>query len=79
MCRVAKIIEELNLSHTLKVFERILDGRLRQEVFIGRQQLGFMKGVGTVDGIFSLRQVMEKFRETKDVAYGLHRPREGLR
>ena len=22
-----------------------------------------MKGVGTVDGIFSLRQVMEKFRE----------------
>ena len=33
------------------------------EVFIGRQQLGFMKGVGTIDGIFSLRQVMEKFRE----------------
>ena len=51
------------MSHTVKVFERILDGRLRQEVFIGRQQLGFMKGVGTVDGIFSLRQVMEKFRE----------------
>ena len=51
------------MSHTLKIFERILDGRLRQEVFIGRQQLGFMKGVGTVDGIFSLRQVVEKFRE----------------
>ena len=51
------------MSHTLKIFERILDGRLRQEVFIGRQQLGFMKGVGAVDGIFSLRQVVEKFRE----------------
>ena len=51
------------MSHTLKVFERIVDGRLRQQVFIGRQQLGFMRGVGTVDGIFSLRQIMEKCRE----------------
>ena len=51
------------MSHTLKVFERILDGRLRKQVFIGRQQLGFMKGLGTVDGIFSLRQMMEKYRE----------------
>ena len=51
------------MSHTLKLFERILDGRLRQQVFIGRQQLGFMKGTGTVDGIFSLRQIMEKYRE----------------
>ena len=51
------------MSHTLKVFERIMDGRLRQQVFIGRQQLGFMKGFGTMDGIFSLRQIMEKYRE----------------
>ena len=51
------------MSHTLKIFERIMDSRLRQQVIIGRQQLGFMKGLGTVDGIFSLRQVMEKYRE----------------
>ena len=51
------------MSHTLKVFERIMDGRLRQQVFIGRQQLGFMRGLGTVDGIFSLRQMIEKHRE----------------
>ena len=30
---------------------------------LGKQQLGFMKGVGTVDGIFFLRQLMEKCRE----------------
>ena len=51
------------MSHTLKIFERILDGRL-QEVFCGRQQPCFMKGFGTVNGIFSLRQVMEKFRDS---------------
>ena len=57
-CRGIKL-----MSHTLKLLERILDGRLRQGVHIGRQQLGFMKGLGTVDGIFSLRQLMEKYRE----------------
>ncbi|XP_037776609.1 uncharacterized protein LOC119573455 [Penaeus monodon] len=40
------------MSHTLKLLERIIDGRIRQEAFIGRQQLGFMKGVGTADRIF---------------------------
>ena len=40
------------MSHTLKLLERILDGRLKQGVHIGRQQLGFMKGLWTVDGIF---------------------------
>ncbi|XP_037772651.1 uncharacterized protein LOC119568265 [Penaeus monodon] len=45
------------MSHTLKLLERITDGRIRQEAFIGRQQLGFMKGAGTVDGIFCLTRV----------------------
>ena len=57
------------MSHTLKIFERIIDGRLRQEVMLGKQQLGFMKGVGTVDGIFSLRQLMEKCRERQKVLH----------
>ena len=51
------------MSHTLKILERMIDGRLREEVEIGKEQLGFMKGSGTSDGIFCLRQVMEKFRE----------------
>ena len=57
------------MSHTLKILERILDDRLRQVVHIGRQQLGFMKGVGTMDGIFSLRQLMEKYREKQRVLH----------
>ena len=39
-----------------------MDKRLRNEVEIGRQQLGFMKGVGVTDGIFTVRQMMEKCR-----------------
>lgn len=57
------------MSHTLKILEKILDSRLRQVVCIGRQQLGFMRGLGTVDGIFSLRQSMEKHQEKQRVLH----------
>ena len=56
------------MSHTLNPFERVLDDRLRQVVHIGRQQLGIMKGLGTVDGIL-LRQNMEKHREKQKVLH----------
>ena len=51
------------MSHTLKILERMIDGRIRDEVRIGKEQLGFMEGSGTTDGIFCIRQLMEKFRE----------------
>ena len=51
------------MSHTLKILERIIDGRLREEVEIRREQVGFVRGRKTTDGIFCLLQVMEKYRE----------------
>jgi hypothetical protein len=39
------------------------------QVTIGRQQLGFMKGLGTVEGIFAIRKVMEKHREKQKVLH----------
>ncbi|MEL7196585.1 MAG: reverse transcriptase family protein, partial [Bacteroidota bacterium] len=51
------------MSHTLKILERMIDRRLRCEVRIGKEQLGFVEGSGTTDGIFCLRQLMEKYRE----------------
>ncbi|XP_037779122.1 uncharacterized protein LOC119575543 [Penaeus monodon] len=57
------------MNHTLKLLEKILDSRLRQVVRIGRQQIGFMKGIRTVDGILSPRQTMEKYQEKQR---GLH-------
>ena len=50
------------LSHIMKLLERILDNRLRESVEqeLGEEQLGFRKGRGTIDGMFSLRQLVEK-------------------
>ena len=50
------------LSHITKLLERILDKRLRERVEhnLGEEQLGFRKGRGTTDGMFSLRQLVEK-------------------
>ena len=50
-------------SHTLKIYEKVLDKRLREETEIGDEQFGFMRGRGTVDAIFILRQMMEKYAE----------------
>ena len=65
------------ICHILNIIERLVDGRLRQEVRLGKQQLRFMKGVGIVDGIFSLRQLMEKCREKqKGISQGHRSLRE---
>ena len=51
------------ISHTMKIWERIIDRRLREETSIGEEQFGFMLGRGTTDAIFAARQVIEKLRE----------------
>ena len=57
------------MSHTMKIWERIIDRRLREETTIGYEQFGFMSGRGTTDAIFAVRQLMEKHREKQK---GLH-------
>ena len=51
------------MSHTMKVWERIIEARLRDRVEISKQQYGFMPGKGTINAMFSLRMLMEKYRE----------------
>ena len=50
-------------SHTLKLWERIVDQKLRSTVEISEQQFGFMPNRSTTDAIFALRQLVEKYRE----------------
>ena len=57
------------MSHTMKVWERIIDRRLREETTIGNEQFGFMPGRWTTDAIFAVQQLMEKHREKQA---GLH-------
>ena len=51
------------MNHTMKVWERIIEARLRDRVEISKQQYGFMPGKGTTNAMFALRILMEKYRE----------------
>ena len=51
------------MSHSMKLWEYVVETRLRREVEICEQQYGFMPKKDTTDAIFSLRMLMEKYRE----------------
>ena len=51
------------MSHTMKVWEIIIEGRLSDRVETSKQQYGFMPGKGTTNAMFALRMLMEKYRE----------------
>ena len=57
------------MSHTMKVWERIIEARLRDRVEISKQQYGFMPGKGTTDAMFALRMLIEKCREGQRELY----------
>ena len=46
----------------MKVVERIFEHRIWQHIDIDDMQFRFMKGKGTIDTIFIVRQMQEKFR-----------------
>ena len=49
------------MSHIIKLWERVIEARIRKEVTIAEQQFGFISGrSGTADVIFSLRMLLEK-------------------
>jgi hypothetical protein len=47
------------LEHAMKVFERVVEKRLRGSVEIDDMQFGFRPGRGTTDAIFIVRQLQE--------------------
>ncbi|KAK3553111.1 hypothetical protein QTP86_031688 [Hemibagrus guttatus] len=51
------------MSHTMKLWERVVVVRLRKVVEICEQQYGFMPRKSTTDAIFALRILMEKYRD----------------
>jgi len=56
----------------MKVVEKILEHRIRQQIEIDDVQFGFMKGKGTADAIFMERQMQENFRvKSKKLYFGL--------
>ena len=49
------------MSHSMKLWERVIEARIRKEVTIAEQQFGFMPGRSTTDAIFCLRMLLEKW------------------
>src|SRR5260221_4755745 len=54
------------LDHVMKVFERVIERRVRNRVKIDDMQFGFRPGRGTMDAIFVVRQIQEKFLAKKN-------------
>ena len=50
-------------NHTMKLWERVVERRLRSELTFSEQQYGFMPGESTTDALSALRVLMEKYRE----------------
>ena len=55
------------LSQILKLLERVLDARIRRRVEgdFGEEQQGFTRGRETADGMYDLRQMVEKRLEVQ--------------
>ena len=51
------------ISHTMKLWERIVEKRLRSDLKFSNQPYVFMPGKSTTDALFALRVLMVKYRE----------------
>ena len=49
------------MSHFMKLWERIIEARLREIVNIRENQSGFRPGMSTTEPVFALRQLQEKY------------------
>ena len=76
-CSAYRGIKLLELG--LKVFDRIMDRRIRNRVVINESQFGFMPGRGTVDAMFIVKQLQIKvFGQEQESIFRICRSGEGL-
>ena len=57
------------LSHTMKLWERVIEMRLRRVTKVAENQFGFMPGRSTMEAIHITRSLMEKYRERQKVLH----------
>jgi hypothetical protein len=51
------------MSHIVKLWEGVIEHRLRGMMHITMNQFGFMPGRSTMEAIFLIRQVMKRYKE----------------
>ena len=57
------------LEHAIKIVERVLERQIRTLVNLNEMQFGFMPGKGTVDAIFIVRRMQEKYQKKDKKLY----------
>ena len=57
------------MCHMMKVWERVMERRMRDITEVSENQFGFMPGRSTMGAIFLLRRVIEKYKEKKRDIY----------
>ena len=55
------------MSHTIKLWERVIEHRVRVITRVSLNQFGFMPERSTMNAIFLIKQVMKRYREKKDL------------
>ena len=55
------------ISHTMKLWERVIEKRLRSDLTFSEQHYGSVPGKSTTDALFALRVLMEKYRGQKEL------------
>jgi|SRR6218665_1004555 len=66
-CENYRGIKQLEIG--LKVYEKVIERRIRQRVELQDNQFGFRPGRGTMDAVFIMRQVQEKILEENNKRY----------
>ena len=56
----------------MKLWERVIEHRLRKETHVSENQFGFMSGRLTTKVIYLVRSLMEKYRSKERLTYGFH-------
>ena len=58
-----------SLEHAMKIVQRVLERQIRTLVNLNEMQFGFMPGKGTVDAIFIVRRMLEKYQKKDKKLY----------
>ena len=53
------------MCHIMKLWERVIEQMLRHETTILENQFSFMPGKSTIETIYLLRRLMERYRDKK--------------
>ena len=52
------------MDHTIKLWERVVEATPKTEISVCEQQHGFVQTRSTIDAIFTLRMLIQKYKET---------------